>query len=417
MSTSRTKDESSADGNRWLTLAGLGAAFCLSVVVTQVIGRFLPLVLQDPNGVAVGGVGAFLAMTLVSLDNLVQLVVQPWSGRRSDRTRTRFGRRGPWIIGGTLLTSLGLAVIGLGTGVPNVIAGLLFTSLGVSLLRAPAVALAADRFRGAGRALANGRIRGIGVTLNLLIMLCLAALLDQSGLPAVFVAAAAFTALLATFAVATVAEPATPTDKQSKVGRRPWPSAALPLLLVAAVANGAYGAYNYGATSYGAFHLGLDPAEAVAFSVAIGVAFALAAAPAGRFAERRGNRDAILVGLLLWTLSFFAAIALDGGGTAGFVALNLAFGVGFAFFNIGVLTAAMNLGGADEVGRYTGLLFLFSQTGVIAGALIAGASVHLAGDRYAILPACCLAFAVSAVAFAMRLPRALTTKSDREPKV
>jgi hypothetical protein len=73
--------------DRRVTIFGLGVAFCLSVVVTQILSRFLPLVLQGaPETGLAAGMGALVAMAVFSLDNLVQMVVQPWAGRRSDRT-------------------------------------------------------------------------------------------------------------------------------------------------------------------------------------------------------------------------------------------------------------------------------------------------------------------------------------------
>lgn len=42
----------------------------------------------------------------------------PLGGQLSDRTRSRFGRRRPWVVGGTLVGLLGLLVMALG---PNVL--------------------------------------------------------------------------------------------------------------------------------------------------------------------------------------------------------------------------------------------------------------------------------------------------------
>lgn len=57
---------------------------------------------------------------------LVALVVNPFVGRLSDRTTSRFGRRRPWMVGGVLTGMLGLALIALVPSVPIILAGWIF---------------------------------------------------------------------------------------------------------------------------------------------------------------------------------------------------------------------------------------------------------------------------------------------------
>ncbi|MFI6274606.1 MFS transporter [Streptomyces sp. NPDC050988] len=61
---------------------------------------------------AIAGDGATTAFgILVGAGGLIAIVFSPVAGRISDRTRTRLGRRRPWILTGTLLTALALAVM------------------------------------------------------------------------------------------------------------------------------------------------------------------------------------------------------------------------------------------------------------------------------------------------------------------
>ncbi|MDY0983594.1 MFS transporter [Microbacterium sp. CFBP9023] len=55
---------------------------------------------------------------LLGIGSLAALLVGPLGGQLSDRTRSRFGRRRPWLIGGVLLGLVGLTVMALG---PNVL--------------------------------------------------------------------------------------------------------------------------------------------------------------------------------------------------------------------------------------------------------------------------------------------------------
>lgn len=55
---------------------------------------------------------------LLGLGSLAALLVGPLGGQLSDRTRSRFGRRRPWLIGGTLVGIVGLTIMAVG---PNVL--------------------------------------------------------------------------------------------------------------------------------------------------------------------------------------------------------------------------------------------------------------------------------------------------------
>jgi maltose/moltooligosaccharide transporter len=388
--------------DRRVTIFGLGVAFCLSVVVTQILSRFLPLVLQGaPETGLAAGMGALVAMAVFSLDNLVQMVVQPWAGRRSDRTSGRFGRRIPWVVAGLPGIVAGFVLIAFAPNHAVTLVGLLCCSLGVSFLRVPAVVLTADLFPGPERASANGRVRAIGVILNMALVLGITLLFNVGGAEVAFVCSAIACMALVTIVVATVAEPpgamAMGGPPPTLTSRTSWPADAANLFAVSALGAAAYGAYNYAATSYGVFALGLGSSEAVAYSLMIGAAFALGAAPAGQFARHWSNRTAIIAGLGLWGASFSITALAQPSGVLAFSLLNLAFGLGFALFNIGTMTAAMNLGGATEAGRYTGLLFLFSQIGLIVGPFCAGLAIDVGGGDYGNLPMACLAFCIVAL--------------------
>lgn len=66
-------------------------------------------------------------------------------GRLSDRTTSRFGRRRPWIVGGTIVMTLAFAVIALGQTVPVVTAGWCLAQLGANATLAPFIATIADQ--------------------------------------------------------------------------------------------------------------------------------------------------------------------------------------------------------------------------------------------------------------------------------
>lgn len=98
----------------------------MTLMWTAVPGVFIPLQVQgiDPAGKAAAlgvilAVGAFAAA-----------IAQPLIGTFSDRTRTRFGSRAPWLVGGALLG--GVALIAIGSSNTLVAIGITYVAMQIS---------------------------------------------------------------------------------------------------------------------------------------------------------------------------------------------------------------------------------------------------------------------------------------------
>ena len=82
---------------------------------------------------------------------LVALVSNPMFGALSDRTRSRFGRRRPWLVGGVLCGCAALAVIGLAPTINIVLLGWCVAQLAYNAVLASLVAVVPDRIPPAQR--------------------------------------------------------------------------------------------------------------------------------------------------------------------------------------------------------------------------------------------------------------------------
>jgi MFS family permease len=82
---------------------------------------------------------------------LVALVSNPLFGALSDRTRSRFGRRRPWMVGGVLCGCAALAVIGLAPTINIVLLGWCLAQLAYNAVLASLVAIIPDRIPPAQR--------------------------------------------------------------------------------------------------------------------------------------------------------------------------------------------------------------------------------------------------------------------------
>ncbi|NKY38104.1 MFS transporter [Cellulomonas septica] len=87
-------------------------------------------------------------------------------GRLSDRTTSRWGRRRPWLVGGTVLMTVAFVVMALGTNVATVTIGWFLAQIGANATLAPFVATLADQVPKVQRgkiAAALGMAQNIGI--------------------------------------------------------------------------------------------------------------------------------------------------------------------------------------------------------------------------------------------------------------
>ncbi|MHC6593854.1 MFS transporter [Arthrobacter sp. C152] len=103
------------------------------------------------------------ALSLVAgVGALIALLANPFFGRLSDRTTSRFGMRKPWIVGGSLAGMASLVLLGTADNVAGVLAAWVIAQLGFNAALAALVATLPDQTAPAER----GRLSGlIGMTL------------------------------------------------------------------------------------------------------------------------------------------------------------------------------------------------------------------------------------------------------------
>jgi MFS family permease len=101
---------------------------------------------QAPNSLAlVAGIGA-----------LVSMVANPFFGRMSDRTSSRFGMRRPWMVIGLVGGSFGILLLALAPNIPVVLLGWCMAQLFFNALLAAQVAVLPDQVQRAQRGLVSG---------------------------------------------------------------------------------------------------------------------------------------------------------------------------------------------------------------------------------------------------------------------
>jgi len=120
-----------------------------------------------PNIVAgideAGKIGNLAIVTTIAF--IANIFAQPVAGALSDATRSRFGRRTPWMVGGALLTSGFLLGLPMAQSVLTVALVWLVVQVGVNAIQAAATALVPDRYPAARRGGVSAMI-GVGITIG-----------------------------------------------------------------------------------------------------------------------------------------------------------------------------------------------------------------------------------------------------------
>jgi MFS family permease len=104
---------------------------------------------------------------VVGVGALMALLGNPFFGRLSDRTTSRFGMRRPWLIAGALGGIGGLALIATAASVPQLLLGWCVTQLAYNAELAALAAIFADRVPAAQRGTVSG-IVGISLPLGMI---------------------------------------------------------------------------------------------------------------------------------------------------------------------------------------------------------------------------------------------------------
>ncbi|HET9711120.1 MAG TPA: MFS transporter, partial [Pyrinomonadaceae bacterium] len=134
-------------------LIGLGGLF--AGVTGPLLSTFIPPLVRDAVGDHRTAIGAIMA-----IDNVLLLLLVPWAGPASDRASARGDGRLPLVLGGLVLSSLGMALLPFSSafGLPFLVGAIVVLHTGINIQRSPFQALVADLVPSRHRSLATGSI-------------------------------------------------------------------------------------------------------------------------------------------------------------------------------------------------------------------------------------------------------------------
>ncbi|MCR4407256.1 MAG: SLC45 family MFS transporter [Anaerolineae bacterium] len=388
----------------------LGLGFFGISVIWSIYNSYIPPFLRQYE------LPWWLVGFVMTFDNIAGLIIQPYVGQLSDRTRTRLGRRMPYILVGAPIAALFWMLIPvIHLTMPHVTSTLvlltgaiILMNIAMAIFRTPTVALMPDITPSPLRSKANGIINlmgGLGTTLAFLGGAFLYKM--YPGLP--FWVGGVIMLVAEIILILVIREPQeyyshadVPTDPRpglfdtllltlrdvGQVIRDPEKSALFIFLAIFTWFVG-YNAIETFWTSYGrevlyagqivAGQMTADQAVAKASGMLtyISAVFLIFALPAGFIATRFGRKRTIMTGLVIlmamWLGIYFIHADLY------VIATLILSGIGWALININSLPIVVDLVPEEKVGSYTGLYYFFSMAAAITAPPLVGALMDLLG--------------------------------------
>ena len=370
----------------------IGCAFFTIMLLWQVYNYMCPLFLEDL------GINDTYKGLIMAGDNIFALVMLPVFGTLSDKTKTKLGKRMPYIIAGTLLAAITFPFVA-AFGIAGNLVGLLITMglilFFMNIYRAPAVALMPDLTPKKYRSKANGIINlmgGIGG-----IFAYGTALLFGNKYPLIpfivtsVLMVAALVILLATIKEAKIlAEIENDEEVKEEINNLEPLSKKQKknLIFILCAVFFWFFAVNAVETFWGTYAWDIffdnNPGNKTTGAIALLIFTASSIAsylPGGIMAQKIGRKKTIIIGVISIFLPFFIASFLSSWNLIGFVILFVLAGFGWAAINSNSYPMVVEYANGSNGGKFTGFYYTASQLAQTITPLIIGGVMDLIGRR------------------------------------
>ncbi|MFX0100207.1 MAG: MFS transporter [Candidatus Hodarchaeota archaeon] len=359
----------------------------------------------------------FVIGIIMVLDNITAIILQPYFGALSDKTKTKFGKRMPYLMIGIPFAAISFFLVPLSPNLAILIILIMCFNLMMALYRSPVVALMPDltpsEVRAEGNAIIN-LMAGFGMIAAYLIGTFLLDI-DPSGFTAfsvvVLIMIACFLIVFFTINENKITNmmiekygPDFATDrtklkkfrvkeKEEREGKKSFiqhfkendtimlfkekeKSALFMLLTVFTIVF----AYNILETFFSLFAthvLGISEGTASLLLLFLPLSFILFAIPAGKISEKHGRRKTIKVGFIIMIICFVVFVFFRQ--IPVIIIIFLIAGAGYSLININTITVVWQLAPEGKIGAYTGIYYLFSALAAIISPLLAGFIFSVSG--------------------------------------
>ena len=389
----------------------VGLAFLSICAFWQMYDNIVPLILQGTFHLNETLTGAIMAA-----DNVLAVFLLPLLGSLSDKADTRWGKRTPFIVVGTVLAVVLMMLLPHADKTGNFVLfviSLFFLLIAMGLYRSPAVALMPDLTPKPLRSQANAIINLMGAVGGIYTLILISLLLkggDKPDYTPVFLGVALLMVVAVVLLVLTVREKKLAqevakanleeeTEEEQKADKTgeltPGVKRSLTMILISIFLW--FTAYNAVTTAFSRYARTVWGMEGGGFANCLMVATVAAIIsyiPIGMISAKVGRKKTIMGGLVLMLISFFVAIIF----TEYLAVINLSFaliGMGWAAVSVNSLPMVVEMCSSEDVGKYTGLYYTFSMSAQIVTPILSGAFLQYVSYR-TLFPYACV-FTVAAM--------------------
>lgn len=362
----------------------IGLAFLSIQSFWQLYDNIIPLILQNTFEV-----GETLTGGIMAIDNVLALFLLPIFGSFSDKVDTRFGKRTPFIVVGTIIASIFMTLIPIANEQRNFI--LFFIALGVVLVtmgtyRSPAVALMPDLTPKPLRSKANAVINLMGAVGGIITLLLIRFLVPSEVNPnytSLFISVAALMIITVVLLVTTIKEKKLSEElniedeeeyKEISENQDMPKDVKRSLQFLLASVFLWFMAYNAVTTAFSRYAVRVWGLIGGSFADALLIAMAaaiIAFIPIGHISSIIGRKKTIIIGIVMMSLSYFAGSLL----VEYHPIINVVFaftGIGWAAISVNSYPMVVEMSKSSDIGKYTGLYYTFSMSAQILTPVVSG---------------------------------------------
>lgn len=380
----------------------IGLAFMSISAFWQLYDNIVPNILKYTFSFGDTSIGAIMA-----LDNIVALFLLPLFGMLSDKTNTKLGKRTPFILYGTILSTIMMVLLPIANQQKSVI--LFITALGFVLIsmgtyRSPAVSLMPDLTPRELRSQANAVINLMGAAGGVLTLVLTKLLVTKNKegstnyIP-VFVAVAVFMILTVILLLLKIKEvkfakeaqeleerytattsnkalksQAAEADKLETKHSSMQPQVKKSFLLLLASIFLWFAAYNAVTSAFSRYVIEVWDLSDTGFANFLMVAMAAAIVsyiPIGIISSKIGRKKTILIGIGLITTSYILGSLFVQYSPLIYPVFVLT-GFGWAAINVNSYPMVVEMSKGGDIGRYTGFYYSVSMTAQVMTPIFSG---------------------------------------------
>ncbi len=384
------------------------------------------------------GVGETLIGLTMAADNIFAIVLMPVFGWLSDRTCTKYGKRTPYFVIGTVLASIFLILMPIADDLRNLsmfIAVLFCFLASLSVYRSPGVSVMSDVTPNPLRSKANGVINLMGAAASVIGIIVVNFLyqerinlweynaigdrvpvLGSDGLPVLNenvsnVSMYIIVALIAVIAMVVycivINENKLRKEREEmelKYGVYEYESSEDSKQKKTSILNMSknmrkslicilcsiflwYFAYNAVITyfsNYSAAVLELEGGSFAQYTLVANIAAIISFMPAGMLASKIGRKKTIIIGVFFLAAAFGGGIIFTRVSPAIYIIFIMA-GIGWATINVNSLPMIVEFAKAGNIGEYTGYYYFASMSAQTITPVVCGAMIEFLGIGYRVL--------------------------------